>query len=146
MVDSDDLPLVISRVTLQQSNILRVFKKNLVMVCLELFAGIAEKKGDYKKFCELVGTCLKPGVHEDSTNRAKVAELLRFITSKSGEEQVSLKGCIAPMKEGLNGICYFAGESITKGFSPPFLGTLQKKGLEVRCLVSPGRRVFACSC
>merc|ERR1712046_5240 len=66
-------------------------KKNLVKKCLEMFAEIAEKKDDYKKFYEQFGKCLKLGVHEDSTNRTKVAELLRWHTSKSGDEQISFK-------------------------------------------------------
>ena len=114
MVDSEDLPLIISRETLQQSKFLRVFKKNLVKKCLEMFAEFAEKKDDYNKLYEQFGNCLKLGVHEDSTNRTKVAELLRFITSKSGDEQIPLKGYIDRMKEGQNGICYFTGESITQ--------------------------------
>ena len=71
--------------------ILRVIKKNLVKKCLEMFAEIPKKKYDYKNFYEQFGKYLKLGVHEDSTNGSKVAVLLRFNTSKSGDEQISLK-------------------------------------------------------
>ena len=137
MVDSEDLPLIISRETLQQSKILRVIKKNLVKKCLERFVGIAEKKDDYKKFYEQFGKCLKLGVHEDSTNRTKVAGLLRFITAKSGDEQITLKEYIDRMKEGQNGIYNFTGENITQVSSSSFLETLQMKGLEVLYMVNP---------
>merc|ERR1711907_717429 len=137
VVDSEDLPLNISRETLQQNKILRVIKKNLVKKCLEMFAEIAEKKDDYKKCYEQFGKCLKLGVHEDSTNRTKVAELLRFNTSKSGDEQISLKEYIDRMKEGQNDIYYITGESITAVSSSPFLETLRKKGLEVLYMVDP---------
>merc|ERR1719240_490181 len=119
VVDSEDLPLNISRETLQQNKILRVIKKNLVKKCLEMFAEIAEKKDDYKK-------CYELGVHEDSTNRTKVAELLRFNTSKSGDEQISLKEYVDRMKEGQNDIYYITGESIAAVSASPFLESLRK--------------------
>merc|ERR1711908_185250 len=137
VVDSEDLPLNISRETLQQNKILRVIKKNLVKKCLEMFAEIAEKKGDYKKFYEQFGKCLKLGVHEDSTNRTKVAELLRFQTSKSGDENISLKEYVDRMKEGQNDIYYITGESIAQVSSSPFLETLRKNGFEVLYMVDP---------
>merc|ERR1712032_977970 len=132
-----DLPLNISRETLQQNKILRVIKKNLVKKCLEMFAEIAEKKDDYKKCYEQFGKCLKLGVHEDSTNRVKVAELLRFHTSKSGDEQISLKEYVDRMKEGQNDIYYITGESIAAVSASPFLETLRKKGFEVLYMVDP---------
>merc|ERR1711998_404078 len=126
-----------SRETLQQNKILRVIKKNLVKKCLEMFAEIAEKKDDYKKFYEQFGKCLKLGVHEDSTNRTKVAELMRYQTSKSGDEQISLKEYVDRMKEGQNDIYYITGESIAQVSSSPFLENLRKKGLEVLYMVDP---------
>merc|ERR1712174_53887 len=137
VVDSEDLPLNISRDTLQQNKILRVIKKNLVKKFLEMFAEIAEKKDDYKKFYEQFGKCMKLGVHEDSTNRTKVAELLRYHTSKSGDEQISFKEYVDRMKEGQNDIYYITGESIAAVSSSPFLETLRKKGLEVLYMVDP---------
>merc|ERR1712087_900201 len=125
------------RETLQQNKILRVIKKNLVKKCLEIFAEIAEKKDDYKKFYEQFGKCLKLGVHEDSTNRTKVAELVRYHTSKSGDEQISFKEYVDRMKEGQSDIYYITGESIAAVSSSPFIEALRKKGLEVLYMVDP---------
>merc|ERR1712139_72061 len=137
VVDSEDLPLNISRETLQQNKILRVIKKNLIKKCLEMFAEIAEKKDDYKKFYEQFGKCLKLGIHEDSTNRTKIAELLRYQTSKSGDESISFKEYVDRMKEGQNDIYYITGESVAAVSSSPFLEALRKKGLEVLYMCDP---------
>merc|ERR1719398_598933 len=137
VVDSEDLPLNISRETLQQNKILRVIKKNLVKKTLEMFTEISEKKDDYKKFYEQFGKNLKLGIHEDSTNRNKVAELMRYHSSKSGDEMISLKEYVDRMKEGQNDIFYITGESVAQVSSSPFIETLRKKGYEVLYMVDP---------
>ena len=137
VVDSNDLPLNISRETLQQNRILKVIKKNVVKKCLEMFAEIAENQEDYKKFYEQYSKNLKLGIHEDTTNRKKLADLLRFYTSKSGEDQISLKDYIARMKEGQKDIFYITGESRASVATSPFIESLRKKGYEILYLVDP---------
>ena len=112
-------------------------KKNIVKKCLEMFAEIAENQEDYKKFYEQFSKNLKLGIHEDSANRTKIADLLRFNTSKSGDDQISLKEYISRMKEGQKSIYYITGESKAAVATSPFLEGLKQRGYEVLYLVDP---------
>merc|ERR1711976_895865 len=137
VVDSEDLPLNISREMLQQNKILKVIRKNLVKKCMDLMEELAEDKDSWKKFYEQFAKNIKLGMHEDSTNRKKLSGFLRYHTSASGDEQCSLGDYVSRMKENQKDIYYITGENKEVVAQSAFVERLKKRGLEVIYMTEP---------
>merc|ERR1711875_200672 len=137
VIDSEDLPLNISREMLQQNKILKVIRKNIVKKVMDVIEEIAEDKDNYKKFYEQFSKNMKLGIHEDSTNRKKLAGHLRYYTSASGEEMCSLSDYVSRMKENQKDIYIITGESKEVVSTSSFVEMLKKRGLEVVYMTEP---------
>jgi len=137
VVDSEDLPLNISREMLQQNKILKVIRKNLVKKCMDLMEELVEDKDSWKKFYEQFGKNIKLGIHEDSTNRKKLGGFLRYHTSASGDEMCGLGDYVSRMKENQKDIYYITGENKDIVQQSAFVERLKKRGLEVVYMTEP---------
>ncbi|KAJ6773532.1 HEAT SHOCK PROTEIN 90 FAMILY MEMBER [Salix purpurea] len=158
LVDSDTLPLNVSREMLQQHSSLKTIKKKLIRKALDMIRKIAdedpdeandkdkkdvenssddEKKGQYAKFWNEFGKSIKLGIIEDSVNRNRLAKLLRFETTKSDGKLTSLDQYISRMKSGQKDIFYITGPNKEQLEKSPFLERLKKKGYEVIYFTDP---------
>ena len=137
IVDSEDLPLNISREILQENKILKVIKKNITKRCLQMFSDLSENKDDYKTFYEQFSKNIKLGVHEDAVNMSKIAKLLRYSSIQNQVEMISLDNYISNMPEGQDNIYYITGDSLDSVRNSPFLEKLKLKGYDVLFMVDP---------
>lgn len=135
VVDSDDLPLNVSREMLQQNRAMKVIQKNVIKKCIEMLQELSSDDFDvfYKEFAKN----LKLGVCEEEILRPKLVELIKFNSSTQGEYLTSLKEYVGRAKEGQSKIFYISGESLKHVKNSPFLEKLTKGGYEVLFMVDP---------
>ena len=137
IIETDDIPLNISRETLQQSKILKVIGKNIIKKALEMFNKISNDPDKFRIFYEQYNKSIKLGIHEDSTYRNKLTPLLRYETSNSNGDQISLDDYIENMKDNQSSIYYITAESVKSISDSPFLEKLKSKNYEVIYMCDP---------
>ncbi|RLN00802.1 heat shock protein 90-6, mitochondrial [Panicum miliaceum] len=139
VVDSNDLPLNVSREILQESRIVRIMRKRLVRKAFDMILGIScsENRDDYERFWENYGKFLKLGAMEDKENHKRIAPLLRFFSSQSNDELISLDEYVENMKPEQKDIYFIAADSLSSAKNAPFLEKLTEKEYEVLLLVDP---------
>ncbi|KAM7270402.1 hypothetical protein ACFE04_029616 [Oxalis oulophora] len=139
VVDSNDLPLNVSREILQESRIVRTMRKRLVRKAFDMILGISmsENRADYEDFWDNYGKYMKLGCIEDRDNHKRLAPLLRFFSSQSEEEMISLDEYVNNMLPDQKDIFYIAADSVTSAKNAPFLERLADKKMEVLYLVDP---------
>lgn len=137
IVDSNDIPLNVSRELLQQNHILRQIKKVIVKKSIELITELSEDTEKYLKFYESYSKMLKLGVHEDNRNRDKLAKLLRFYSSNKPDEYVSLDEYVSEMKENQENIYFITGQNKQALSCSPFIEKLKSDGYNVLYFVDP---------
>lgn len=133
VVDSDDLPLNVSRETLQQHKLLKVIKKKLIRKALDMFKKLDPET--FQKFWKEYSTNIKLGMFEDPSNRSRLAKLLRFQSSSTSEGYVSLADYVSRMKPKQEHIYYIAGATRAEVEKSPFLEKLLRKNYEVLYLI-----------
>jgi molecular chaperone HtpG len=137
VIETDDIPLNISRETLQQSKILKVIGKNIIKKALDMFNKISNDPDKFRIFYEQYNKSIKLGIHEDSTYRNKLTPLLRYETSNSNGDQISLDDYIDNMKDNQSAVYYITAESVKSISSSPFLEKLKSKNYEVIYMCDP---------
>jgi molecular chaperone HtpG len=137
IVDSEDIPLNISREMLQQSRVIRVIRKNIIKRSIELIQELADDSDNYNTFYEQFSKNIKFGIHEDSANRDKLAKLLRYESSQNADKMISLDTYISNMPENQKEIYYITGESAHSVKNSAFVEGVMKKGYDVLFMVDP---------